>query len=334
MLVKLLQFKYGGRYEKVAWTIPVKYKEVEFLLGYRKFGLDIRSATNPKSVQEIAIEMVNKLNKGVSIADKLLEPFAKEQLKNKNITVANNFHALNARYLFFRNKAEKSFASSPPKRKIIKRDKTGEPVAWESHPYKPQLEGSYYTIAMMDAFFSKLEHILTLILPFAFDKIDKIDLVSFIGLTWSEKFKQVFNVIAGGEQKRLYDNLIEIKERYRNPLSHGGFEKGGASLYFHFPAVGAIPIRLSKFRESIHYSFIPIREAKFEEICFLFDCVDQFIDNGKYKLGMQYITAGLDVAFDKESVDEYNLAMQSEKNFLELIEYVSYTTMMDMNMDW
>jgi hypothetical protein len=52
-----------------------------------------------------------------------------------------------------------------------------------------------------------------------------------------------------------------IKERLRNPLAHGGFERGWASLYFHFHRVGAIPASLTRFRDGVRFNLIPVVEG-------------------------------------------------------------------------
>lgn len=79
-------------------------------------------------------------------------------------------------------------------------------------------------MAMIDAYFSRLEHFLVLALPFVGYKRDSDDLSQFIGSLWSDKFRRIFE-IKNKEVQQHYDVLVGIKEKYRNTFAHGGFEK-------------------------------------------------------------------------------------------------------------
>ena len=63
-----------------------------------------------------------------------------------------------------------------------------------------------------------------------------------------------------------FNSLKNIKENYRNYYAHGGFEKRGASLYFHFPGLGALPALLSNIKEKPHFSFFPVEEDEYKKI--------------------------------------------------------------------
>jgi hypothetical protein len=50
------------------------------------------------------------------------------------------------------------------------------------------------------------------------------------------------------EAAHYLGRLTAVVERWRNPYSHGGFEKGhGATVYLHAPGVGAVPIARYKW---------------------------------------------------------------------------------------
>src|SRR5688572_24969061 len=100
---------------------------------------------------------------------------------------------------------------------------------------------------MLDAYFSRLELILVLILPFV-KKINlrSFDLELFISQGWREKFKVVFELQKNKKASQLFEKLIAVKEEYRNPLSHGYFFKGGSSLFVHMEHLGAIPMTMAK----------------------------------------------------------------------------------------
>ena len=66
---------------------------------------------------------------------------------------------------------------------------------------------------------------------------------------------------------RVHQRLREIAETCRNPYTHGGFPKQGASLWFHLEGIGPIPAGLSDIRSSPHFELFPVRAERFETIC-------------------------------------------------------------------
>jgi len=58
LLVELLEFGHGGRWEKVAWTIPVDYDGHFALVEHRKMGLGIFSPASPED--ELAAQGIVK----------------------------------------------------------------------------------------------------------------------------------------------------------------------------------------------------------------------------------------------------------------------------------
>jgi hypothetical protein len=332
--VLLKRYKWWGRDEKLAWTIPVKYKSYPFMFSHRKFGLEVLRRSDVPPPEGLVEEMLTKLNKAFKIVDGIMQPFAARQLKLRNVTVANSYHKLDMMYRFFRKKANASFAR-PPKPLVLS-GLTGSEKGKRRHLdiVKGEREGFYYTTAMLDAYFSRMEHVLVLLLPFTAFDLSQIDLASFIMSGWNEKFKCVFRLESDRRARLLYEQLDSAKEKYRNPMTHGTFEKDSISLYFHFPNTGAIPVGLSEFKGSIHYSFFPLSQASYDEICALFDQTDDFLKSGSTRHGMKYIEAGLDVAFDDKSISRYRSAMKSEERFKAMTEGDSYADMVNMNMDW
>jgi len=329
--IVMLKYKHWGKDEKLAWTIPFKYKSVPLSFSLRKFGLELLKRTDEALPSGLIDEMLEKLNKGFYILDGLLQPYAAVQIELGNVTVANNFHKLELMYHFFRTKANKSF-SKPIKRYICSFEKGN--IRMPQDPFKSEREGFYYTAAMLDAYFSMMEHILILLLPFVDFEPTKHNIASLITSGWSTKFKNVFDLNNNKQARTLYEELNEIKEKYRNTVAHGTFEKNPVSLYFHIPTIGAMPASVSKYKESIHYTFFPIEQKHFKDICSLFDCSDKYLRNGPTKKGMLYIMSGLDVFFDEESRAMYRSNMGSLKKFREMIESLAYEDMITTNMDW
>jgi hypothetical protein len=247
------------------------------------------------------------------------------------VTIANSFLQLDEMYRYFREEAERNFT-----------------LKKEPKPSKPKLEGlsasltelwrrgkvaNYNASAMIDAYFSRLEHLLILILPFMNYDPRKHDLVRLMGAVWSDKFKAVFDLSRDATARNLYERSVALREGNRNPVSHGNFQKNGKSLYFHFPA-GAISCQLSSTVAEQSNSITKLTESKFKELCAFFDEVDAFFETGPAEFGYLYAMSGLDVAFDDKSMEGYKSAAQDHESLKDFINYKSQIDAINMNMDW
>ena len=133
--------------------------------------------------------------------------------------------------------------------------------------------------------------------------------------------------------KALFDRLVVLRERYRNPVSHGNFKKDGRSLFFHFPS-GAISCHLSSTAAERSDSIIKLDKPAYEKICALFDEVDVLFETGAAKFGYWYAKSGLDVAFDETSLAKYKTAARDDESFNNFLEYQGQIADMHANMDW
>lgn len=333
-LVVLLGFPHWGREEKTAWSIPVTYKGVPFLIAHRKFGLRVDMPNSDQSTQELAGELLLRPGRAAQIADRFLQLPISQQVANANVTVVNRYYLFHERYIFFREKAGTAFHSPPPDPIVLRRDETGQPVVTEHDPLQPQKEGFYYTQAMLDAYFNYLEHLLVLLLVFAgFDPAND-NVGQFMSADWTTKYNRIFDPDFHPDAKRLYNRLQEIKERIRNTFSHGGFEKQGASLFVHLPGVGATPVQLSKFKGSVNYRLIPVRVKDFEQIYELLDTFEQYIAITRFSRALRIIQAGLNVRFDEKARQRYAAAITSDEETESFIEQENYWYMINANMDW
>ncbi len=66
----------------------------------------------------------------------------------------------------------------------------------------------------------------------------------------------------GVDAEILAVGMTYAVERWRNPSSHGGFEKGhAATIHLHAPDIGAVPVGLTGTRNSPHFSLFPESEG-------------------------------------------------------------------------
>lgn len=330
-LISLLEFRCWGKEEKIAWTIPFKYKENRFLISHRKLGLRI-FAHSSVIIEDIK-KMIVRLNKTIKVTDKLMEPFIEHQLKLGNTAITNKYHSFYERYLFFREKAREAFDSLPPPSVPIY-DSNGKKIGVSSKPFQPIREGMNYTQAMLDSYFSYLEHLLVLLLPFQDFSHDKDDLARLMSSDWTTKYNRIFKPQDNPVFMKHYKNLKEIKEKYRNTFAHGGFEKQGASLFVQIPYIGYIPVTLSNHSKSISFSMFPVRDTDYSQICNLFDEFEKHLNVGDYRRKMEIIKSGLDIYFESDIIEEYNTALESDENLKEFLDYQGYLYDRNANMEW
>ncbi len=194
---------------------------------------------------------------------------------------------------------------------------------------------SYYLLSMIDAYFSLLEHIFVLLLPFMKNLIkSKINLEEFMTYNWKPKIQIILEAKTNKEATKFIEILDEIKEQIRNPASHGHFYKKGNSFFVHMERLGAIPFTLTKSKTNFKYSFSSKTNMTFFEICKHFDEFDKYLETNSTKFGMEYIKRNLPVAFDKQSSATYKRRMRTAKSTEKYINETIKELENGMNMDW
>lgn len=324
IFVYLKQFRFSGKDEKVAWEIPIKFKGVPFVLTHTKFGFGIASNESKKrQVKTIAFEAMVCIHKAIPFAEELIQPHIKELVQNGAITLHSQYDKIRKRYLFFRQKAKLEFKKAAEKA----HDKTA---------YRYEERAAYYSTAMLDAYFSMLEHILVLLFPFARHiNQSEVNIESLIGESWKPKFKMILPIAQDPEANKFLQRLDKIKEEYRNPLAHGYFLRDGHSFDLHFDNLGAIPLVLTNTRKKVNYNFQYPDPTTFGDICKCFDEFDHFLlTSDRTRYGMKYILKDLPVAFDAETVRTYKEYSTSEKEFQSFMDHVEMTMVNAWNMDW
>ena len=325
LLHDICGFPLGWRGDKTHWVIPFRYKGIECAISHEKFGIRLYLDETPKK-RVYEVEILGKLKRAIEAAERnILTKIAQTQIQSANITIINQFIRLSGAYDYFRNRVDECF-------KTLRNDKEQKDidglVEVLNRSFQAKAEGAYNAIAMIDAYFSRLEHFLVLALPFAsFDR--KLDNLSvFIGSIWSAKMKRVLPWVDPKTQA-FYSKLISVKEKYRNTFAHGGFEKKGSSFYFHLPKIGAIPASMSGFRNSVHFSLFPLEESHYIEVCSLFDEFDGWLQDEALPTAWRFAGSGLDMRFDQKYLDELLEVSADLKAFEEWIKgEINYVNML------
>jgi hypothetical protein len=328
-----LEFPNLGRFEKTAWEIPFLFRHARCSLALQKFGvrmfIDIRDSTSDDA-QTLAKEAVRQLVRGLRTIERdVLESFAREQVARGNVTVANQSAALRSSYEYFRERAQ---GQPSPVTEFEDDPSQGLADAFEAI-FRGHDEVLNNSVAAISAYFSLLEHVLVLLLPFSGFDAETESLTSFIGHRWRDKFKRVFDISTDKIAKGFHDELHQLAEEHRNPYAHGGFDKEGGSLYFHVQGFSALPARLSDASTVPYFHFVDSDEG-LASAWDLFDRVDSWLRSGETRYGMRYVESGLDIRFDTETIAEVRVATVSDEAFEEYLERLTYDSDRATNMDW
>ena len=328
-----------GPFEKMRWGLTFDYSGVPFAFELRKFGLALISPREHPLESALTQELVGKLKKAIVLVERHLSEIAERQTAEGNVTILNLFGRLDARYRFFREQAAEAYVQQESR-----------PDGWESaspswspardltaragHFLKYGRAAFHFTGAMIDAYFSRTEHLFILLLPFLDFDPGEGQLLAFLDRQWGDKMKVVLDINVP-RTKAVYDRMLRLRDQVRNPLAHGGIERDGGSLQFHFPGVGALPARLTRQREGVpHLSFVPFPQTRYADCCQLFDELDAILRDPPTHFGTRWAESGLNIAFDADTRAEYAQAMESEEQFEELLRKTSYLNDYHTNMEY
>ena len=340
--VTLKTFPFLGRFEKIAWEIPILYKNKPFLLAHRKFGFDISINKEDEEMYALGIEAISMIHKAIPFVETLANPLIRNTVNEGKITIESSYTKIRNRYVYYREKIAEEHNSDKEKLKTKAQNfgpgkfaNIDETMEAYREIQRLQSVNYYHLLSMIDAYFSLLEHVSVLLLPFIKGiKIKEIKIEEFMGGTWKSKLKIVLKTNTNKEALKFIEILDEIKEQIRNPASHGHFQKKGQSFYVHMKGIGAIPFTLTQSKTNFKYGFSSKTAISYSDICKHFDNFDSYLNTSETKFGMQYIQNDLPVAYDPKSVAEYRRRMRTDKSASNYIEETTREMENAINMDW
>lgn len=330
-LGRIMAYPTAGVGEKVRWSIYAQFKGEALLLELRKFGFTI---CVPPDAKVHLRRVVGQLKAAMKIVETWLQPYAQGQVNDGNVTIANRFSEFDARYRFFRANADKAYKRSNTPAPKVSLDIEGALAKVLNHGMRDRRDGFFYSTAMVDAYFSRLEHLLVLLLAFRARPLVSGDLSRFLRARWDDKLNQIINVEHDRAAQLVLGRLRNLKERIRNPFAHGGVENDGGSLFFHLPGIGALPANFSQIKDSVRFSFMPVEHEDHQSACGLFDELDVLLESGDLTLPHRLVDAGVDPAFDAETLARYIEATLSPAATEDFISRWSYEWMTHANMDY
>ncbi len=331
-------FVYQHWDEKTAWRVGGRFRETNVSFALTKFGLKAMVETTRELVaakdqpfvpppgvtasqridlsqdpelRELVTDFIAIVGKASQVfGSRVVSGLVDDQVDAGNVTLVNQNGRLRGGYQFFRwqgNAFIDGHGDVAVKQEMVDvaiRAAGGDPATSSYFlPLFVPVNIGYCLTAMASAYFSWLEHVLVLALPFAphWDPKEK-PITKIIGDSWSNKWRFIFRDTMGDDTsgaKKTFDLLIPAAEQFRNLDAHGGFGKRDQSLLVHTP-VGPLPARLTKGAKTIKAAIISEAPSTFPDACDLFDQVDAFLRNGPISEAMLWIEGGLQVPFDAD----------------------------------
>jgi hypothetical protein len=329
-LTQFLGLPDDGREEKVAWSVWFTFKDATYAFEMRKFGL--RLLCEPANLDRaLTREVLGKARALTDIVEAFLaDGYAQQQIASGAFTIENLYTRLDERYRFLRERAKLAYETPPPPPESGQ-DERGN--RWYSHDVgRPAREGGALGTAAVEAYFSRMEHLLCLAAGFTSAALPDGGFLGFLGAPWRAKVRTLLD-LTEPETKSFYDKLLAVREEWRNPLAHGGFLWGGGSLHFHLPGIGALPAQLRRTPAGVQLRFTMLHSS-FNEVMDLFDGFDEHLGRGPLRYAVKWAEAGMDAAFDPYSRRDYANASVSDVAFDYFLEGTQRAEDQAANMDW
>jgi len=336
LLVDLLCFENLGRWEKIAWSIPIDLDGHAYLIEYRKFGLDIFAHDPTLEATEVA-RIVTLINKGVRTAEPFFKWIANRAASESKLNVRNKATELYFRFDYLRGLYKTSIESievEDSQKRAAGRVTLTDYCEQNGMPrFYTHREVSWLAIAVIEAFYSWTEHIFILIAILQ-GTITTAEQVSALALSdWSEKFRNALG-ISDRSTKVHYDALLTIKRQIRNVVAHGAFGKEGQAFDFHSSA-GAVPVSFDLERRKTKYNLGPGLVIDDGDAMAAIDGFIAHLRTGPSRLALLYVQdGGLDVILPMAADGTYASAMKSERAMRDLVTKLCRQADTSANMDF
>ena len=332
LLVDLLEFPHSGRWEKVAWTIPVDFNGSAALIEHRKFGIGVFSPASAED-ETTAAGIVTAVKRGVGAARPFFDHIAAEAVRGSRLNVTNNCAWLYGRYTYLRDEFRQK-AASVTDTSLYKLPDGVELKSFSDLKYSDSQEARWLGLAAIEAFFGWTEHVLIHIGILLGNIRTGQDVARLAESKWSEKVRAAIDLSHEKEIKAIYEDLLEVRRQVRNYMAHGAFGKHGEAFQFH-SAAGAVPVNLTDPQDKRVFSMWSLPafdEAKALEVAELFIAKLWAGNRAPAKLYLE--DPDLPVILTYAIDGTYATAMSSEAAMKIFVESLSHEINNAANMDW
>jgi len=331
LLLAILGFEDYGRMEKVLWHTYFHYKNCAFMIRDYKFGSwTIEGTGKDERVLRLAEAIRDKVIKASKVLDRALHSILKARLEKEKFYLKNVYHKLSSIYEFY----EKKVLGALKKDKKFEEDKKkvkGIPdilriINTRSARMKVISEMiSNYTFALILSFFSLLEFLLDVI--YAFEQPNK-KFFEFRKERLDDRFKLLFPINKNKKLKHFYDEFLNIKTNYRNPLAHGLTSE--VNLLVPLSRTRLVPLSYEYLSDSPHYGFVEIEQEDAVKIMGTFTRFLKFMKNEEpYRFYMLYVTFSFPIPIESKEISEIKKRMTTYRYFKKyLIDRGIYESML------
>jgi hypothetical protein len=252
LLVDLLGFENLGRFEKIAWSVPVDLDGRAFLIEHRKMGLGVFAEKLPDD-EPPAAEIVDLITKAVKTAEPYFQWRADQAAAASALNVHNRSIDLHNRFRYFVDAAAAKSAQADARKGEQVKTPLGRGYSIHYPSIALSREARWLRLAAVEHFYSWTEHIFIHI-AILMGKVTTGEGVARLAKAeWAEKYKAAID-LNDATSKRFYDDLLALRRQVRNFVAHGSFGKDGEALSFHSTA-GAIPMLLRDKGNKSHLAF-------------------------------------------------------------------------------
>ncbi len=348
-------FKFRNHYFKIrdykfgTWTLIGLIDNEDIIKKPLKIG-DIIASKEQIKEDSIIYKTALILKKKIKIASKLYNNyFINEMLDEKKIEnyfLFSSYNKLLNIYEFFKNKLKKSIKDLEKLKEKGKNEdfrvnfkKSFEKeidvldikskykifdIEFNTEKARLRRANSNYTFALISIFFSLLEFILESF--YLFGPRPK-EFVDFKKEYWQNKFKIVFPINTNKKLKKIYDNLGQIKKKYRNPLIHG--LTGDINLLIPLSGAGLVPLSYEYLTDSVTFGLTEISLKNCYEIKEEFESFLNLLNNMEpYKYYLLYFEFEFPIPINRNKILEIKNQMTSYDEFKEeLIDRTKYEDM-------
>lgn len=348
LLVDLLNFKNLGRFEKIAWSVPIDFEGRAYLSEHRKFGLGLFAREDEENSKCI----VALIRKGVKVAQPFFKWMAQEAVHASKFNVVNNASSLFARYLYMQGvylsvlerletaKAQHEEDNRQREFTLWRRSPNGNSMSLSSKlglSYSREWnalsrEASWLALGAVDAFFSWTEHVFIHLAILQCRITTGEQIAQLVGAEWNAKFKVALD-ITDRDSKLHLDRMVAIRQQLRNFVAHGAFGKEGEAFHFHSKA-GAVPV---VFEPRSRSKFSLNEKLGFDdrEALALINAFITHLWSGKREPARIYIQESeLPLILTMASDGRYAEAMRSVQAMDELVNHLLELHDAHSNMDW
>lgn len=308
--------------DKGRWAVGCMVAGQQVVFRERKSGFEILVVADSTLDWN---RIVRPLKGAIRIVEEeFLKPLAAEQVGKGYVTIVNRFGEFQSRYRYLREAANEAFKEGVIRPVQHQPLPDGPPphlaertMAILNQSIQANRKGFFLSTAMVDAYFSFLEHRLILLRAFTGAPLGPGEFDQLAKSNWEGKLASVIKLTSTATGQQLLTQLKQIKEKVRNPFAHGGMENDGGSVFVHLPGFGALPANFSRFKDSVRFKHLPIGAEDHAAMAEVFDGLDSLLKSGSLEGPHRFINGGVDPAFDPEAIQEYAEALRGGTEAIE-----------------